>query len=161
LDKTDGLSCPGEAKCLEFKDNDVPTDAVESMTIGCKYGRMKGRTLENYCHNQVVTIKNSRLPDGSNRLAGCPLYETKSDNLSEALAHSIETAEQFRNFRELNLLPPLTEISVYEFTCFDAAERAVRKVNDEITKRANESDKKPDLSGTGEQMPKRRTGGRP
>lgn len=76
------------------------------------------------------------------------------------MAHSIDTAEQFRNFRELGLLPPLTEISAYEFTCLDAAERAVRKINDELTKKAHKSDKnKSDLpSGIGDNKPKR-TGG--
>lgn len=129
--------------------------------MGGKYGKMRGRTLENYCHNQVVEAKNARCSDGTNRQPGCFLFETKSDNLSESLAHSIDTAEQFRNFRELGLLPSLKEISAYEFTCFDAAERSVRKVNDEASKKASKPDNKNDLpSGIGDNKPKR-TGGNP
>lgn len=129
------------------------------MTIGGRYGRMKKRTLENYCHNMVVTKKNWKCSDGSDRQQGCFLYETKSDNLSEGVAHSIDTAEQFRNFRELGLLPTLDQISAYEFTCLDSAERAVRKINDEISKKASKPDKKSDLpTGIGE-VPKK-TGGR-
>ena len=131
------------------------------MTIGSKYGRMKKRTLENYCHNQIVTAKTARCSDGSNRQAGCPLYETKPDNLTESLAHSVDTAEQFRNFKELGLLPTLDKISAYEFICFDNAERAVRKINDEISKES--TDKANKNSGNTEDSFKerkpRRTGG--
>ncbi len=159
LEKTDGLSCPGEAQCLKFKDEELPSDPIENLTIGSKYGRMKRRTLENYCHNMVVTRENWKCSDGSNRLQGCFLYETKSDNLSEAMQHSLETAEQFRNFKELGLLPSLVEISAYEFTCLDAAEKAVRTINAEHAKakKPDNTQQPPDL---GEKRPKK-IGGEP
>lgn len=123
------------------------------MTIGSQYGKLRKRSLENYCHNKVATAKN-RLQQG------CFLYETK-DNFTPSLAHSIETAEQFRNFKELGLLPTLTEISAYEFTCFDAAEAAVRKINNEITKKAHKPDKKTELpSGIGDNRSGRMGGGK-
>jgi hypothetical protein len=125
--------------------------------VGGKYGQMKKRTLSNYCHNEIVTIQNAKLPDGSMRLSGCPLYETK-DNMSESLEHSVSTAEQFRNFKELGLLPVLDEITAYEFTCFDAAERAVRKINNEISKKqAKEASKK--AANQDQQQDPRKTGG--
>jgi len=124
---------------------------------------MVKRTLENYCHNEVITAK-SKCSDGSRKLQGCPLFGTKSDNIGESLAHSVDTAEQFRNFKELGLLPPLTQISAYEFTCLDAAERAVRRITDEQNKKAMKSDKKRNQSelpsGIGERPQGKRFGNR-
>lgn len=108
--------------------------------------------MENYCHNQVATAANKLQQ-------GCPLFETKSDNVGEAVAHSIETAEQFRNFKELGLLPSLNEISAYEYTCFDAAERAVRQVNAEVSKPKPDKKSASPLD-TGDNRPKK-TGGPP
>ncbi len=125
--------------CLKFKDDEHPTDPVEVVTIGSKYGRLKKRTLENYCHNEVVTAKTPKCSDGSNKQQGCFLYKTKSDNLGLALNYAIDTAEQFRSFKELGLLPTLDDISAFEFACFESAEKAVRKIENE---RIKEADKK-------------------
>lgn len=150
MEKTKGLSCPGEAKCLLGKES----KPLDTLIIGGAYGQLRKRTLENYCHKEVATAKNGLQQ-------GCPLFDTKSDNMSEALTHSVDTAEQFRNFKELGLLPSLNEISAYEFVCYDTAERAVRKINDEQQKAANKKSSAPTQTPPGVGEEKQKTGARP
>lgn len=93
---------------------------------------MRQRTLENYCHDTQATPQN-RLNHG------CPLFKTKPDDISQSLSHAIDTAETFRKYKELNLLPTLDIITAYEYACYDAADTAVRKTQDDIQR---EEDKK-------------------
>ncbi len=72
------------------------------------------------------------------------------DNIGLALNHAMQTAEEFRSFKELGLLPPLTEISAFEFTCLEAAENAIRQVNNEQMNKANKPKKQELPSGIGD-----------
>jgi hypothetical protein len=126
IDKTKGLSCPGELYCLSKTPDNPDADPevmkkLESVKINGAYGRIQGRTFENYCHNKPHN-KENRL------LQGCLLYPTKPDLITSTLQVAIDVAEYFRELKELNLLPKLEDMSCYEFSCFRAAERATRKV---------------------------------
>ncbi len=72
--------------------------------------------------------------------------------MSPELSYAVNTAEEFRNYKELNLLPSLDVITAYEFMCLDTAERAVRKTQDELQK---EDEKKNKIG----QDPMHKTGG--
>lgn len=72
------------------------------------------------------------MPTKENRLLqGCPLYNTKPENMPATLTTAIHTAEDLRNLKELGLLPSLDDMSAWEFTCLDAAERASRTIQNE------------------------------
>jgi hypothetical protein len=104
---------------------------LSDLIVGGKYGQLRKRTLSNYCHNHEVTAKLAVELGIPNLQTGCPLFETKSDGLPEDLAHAIDTAEQFREFKELGINLELEDIGAYEFSCYSAADRAVRKINNE------------------------------
>lgn len=101
--------CPGEETCT--------TDRLRGVIA-----RAPGRTLQNYCHDKP---------------GGCPLFATKPQPVPLHLSAAIETAEEMRRDKELNLLPPLTEMPVRSYVCYRAADEAARRVQDEAIEEMN------------------------
>lgn len=116
LDRT----CPGEYEC---QNNKVTGE------IGGLHGIREKRTLENYCHDKPAT-KDNKLK------AGCPLFATKPENVPPSLIGAIEAAELLRRYKQHGLLPPISELSAWEFCCFDTAESASNEVEAEAMKEA-------------------------
>jgi hypothetical protein len=87
------------------------------------------RTLENYCHNKEATPSNGLKQ-------GCPLYDTKPENVPPSLVGAIEAAESLRSYKANDCLPPITELTAWEYACFDIAENASRKIEAEAAKEA-------------------------
>lgn len=113
--------CPGEHECT--------TDKVLGQ-IGSIHGQREGRTLENYCHNKVATKSNGLK-------TGCPLYGTKPENTPPSLYGAIEAAEILRRYKQRGTLPPISELSAWEYCCFDTAEAAADKIEAEVLSEAN------------------------
>jgi hypothetical protein len=134
--KLDGRSCPGEHKCT--------TEGTGE--IGGFYGRKNERTLENYCHNQVPTPLNGLK-------SGCPLYETKPENVPPSLMGAIDAAETLRRYKQRGCLPHIEEMTAWEFCCFDTAEEASEKIESEAIKDASGDKKGSGNSDTNKQTP--------
>jgi hypothetical protein len=100
--------------------------------------------LENYCHNKQPNPRNGLL-------TGCMLYPTKAEHMTPSLQIAIDTAEYFRELKELWLLPSLDDMTAFEFECYKAAERASRKVQNDKIREMEEKDKKPSKLGQGDQ----------
>lgn len=120
--KLEGKSCPGEHRCKTDKLNGE---------IGGIHGRVQGRTLENYCHNKEAT-KDNKLQQG------CPLYDTKPENVPPSLIGAIEAAEELRELKELGLLPTINELTAWEVCAYRVAERASRKIESEALKESGD-----------------------
>lgn len=63
--------------------------------------------------------------------SGCPLYDTKPENIPAILSSAIDVAEDLRELKALDMLPSLDDITAWEFCCYRTAERAVRKIEAE------------------------------
>lgn len=141
LRKLDGKTCPGQGRCT--------TDRTNGEIAGV-HGRVQGRTLENYCHDKEATKENGLKH-------GCPLYNTKPENVPPSLIGAIEAAEELRELKELGLLPSINELTAWEVACFKAAEHASRKIEAEAIKEmnsnssGNSSDRQTPLGEFGEQ----------
>lgn len=129
----DGKSCPGEHKCT--------TDLI-SGEIGGTYGSRQGRTLENYCHGEVASFEKGLKQ-------GCPLFPTKPENTPQSLYGAIEAAETLRRYKHHGILPPVSELSAWEFCCFDTAEEASDEVEAEYLKEASNQGSTPQKTPMG------------
>jgi hypothetical protein len=98
--------------------------------IASLYGQREGRTLENYCHDQIATAENKLRP-------GCPLYSTKPENVPPSLIGAIDAAEMLRRYKLRGVLPPITELTAWEFCAFDTAEEASDEITAEDMKKAD------------------------
>ena len=119
--KLDGKSCPGQVFCT--------SNRKEGEIAGVK-GRAQGYTLQNHCHNEEVT------PFGHLK-EGCRFFDTKPENVPQNLLGAIQTAEEFRELKELNLLPKLHQITGFEFECYRTAENASRVIEAEAMEEAS------------------------
>jgi hypothetical protein len=129
-----GHSCPGENVCS--------TDKFRGEIAGI-HGKSQGRTFENYCHKEIPTKENGLKP-------GCPLFDTKPENTPPSLLGAIEAAETLRRYKTRGSLQPITELSAWEWCCFDTAE----EVSDMLESEANIealNDSKDGTSTTGKQ----------
>lgn len=54
---------------------------------------------------------------------------------------AVGTAETFRTYKRLNLLPTLEHMTAYEFVCYDTAETTVEKVHNDLQKEKDKKDK--------------------
>lgn len=115
--------CPGEKTCI----SDPFKGRIASLE-----GKREGRTLENYCHNKVATASNGLKQ-------GCPLYDTKPENTPSKLLGAIEAAELLRRYKLRGLLPPITELTAWEYCCFDVAEEAADKIEAEALRESTDS----------------------
>jgi hypothetical protein len=110
---------------------------------------MRKRTLENYCHDKELSVAN-RVQEK------CPLFKTKTERLTETLSHGIGVAEEFRKYKRLGLLPPLDEMTAYEFMCLDTSDSAIEEAQAEIQKEEEKKNKNappppvPKMGGGGE-----------
>lgn len=73
-----------------------------------------------------------------NRLKeGCPFFDTKPENVPKKLLGAIQTAEEFRENKELGLLEPtLVKITAFEYECYKTAEAASRLIEAEEAEEA-------------------------
>ncbi len=110
-----GKSCPGEQFCTTNED----TGEIAGM-----HGRLEHRTLENYCHNKEATKSNGLKP-------GCPLYDTKPENVPVGIIGAIDAAESLRRYKKRGTLPPIDELTAWEYCCFDTAEEASDTIESE------------------------------
>lgn len=77
------------------------------------------------------------MPDVVNGLkTGCPLYPTKPENVPKNLMGAISAAETLRTYKTLGVLPPLSELSAWEFTCLTTAEAASSTIEAEALQNA-------------------------
>jgi hypothetical protein len=113
--KNNGKSCPGEKVCT--------SDALIGQIAGL-HGKTEGRTLQNFCHKELPTKEN-------NLKQGCPFYDTKPENVPESLLGAIETAELLRKYKTRGCLPPIEDLTAWEFCCYDVAEDASDAVQNE------------------------------
>jgi len=104
-----GDGCPGEHTCT--------TDTKKGVIAGLQ-GRTQGWTLENHCHKDRGR-------------GGCPLFDTKPENVPSSLYSAIDTAEDLRELKEINLLPTIEKLTSWEVCCYRVAEAATREVDAE------------------------------
>lgn len=69
---------------------------------------------------------------------GCPFFDTKPENVPKNLLGAIETAEEMRVLKRLELLPSLDKMTAYEFECYKAAEFAHDTIEAEEMEKAME-----------------------
>jgi hypothetical protein len=78
------------------------------------------------------------------------LYATKPEHITHSLQMAITVAEEFRELKELGLLPKLEDMTCYEFECYKSAERAVGKVQNDKSREMEEQSKNgPTKTGRG------------
>lgn len=121
-----GKVCPGESVCLNDK---------EKGEIAGPFGRAQKRTLENFCHDQTATPFNALH-------AGCLLYPTKPENTPPSLYAAIDTAEELRELKDLNLLPSINELTSWEVCAYRVAESASRLIEAEEIQKSNKEQNK-------------------
>lgn len=117
--ESNGEVCPGEAQCT--------SDRTKGRIAGLE-GRVQKRTLKNYCHNQTANKDNGLF-------TGCPLYDTKPENTPATLYGAIEAAEILRGYKQRGVLPPITEMTAWEYSCFETAEEASDLIESEQAKK--------------------------
>lgn len=119
--KLEGKCCPGEAVCTSNrKDGEI---------AGVR-GRSQGYTLQNHCHNEEVTPFNGLKEP-------CPFFDTKPENIPHRIIGAVQTAEEYRELKELGLLKnDLGSLTAFEYECYRTAEAASRLVESEAIKDA-------------------------
>ena len=127
--------CPGERECTSNK---------FTGEIAGRHGQLQGRTLENYCHNTVATANNGLKQ-------GCPLYDTKPENVPDVLVGAIDAAETLRRYKQRGCLPTINELTAWEYCCYDTAEEASDTVEAEEIEGETEGTSSSSTSAVGKQ----------
>lgn len=115
----DNRSCPGQSFC---------TTNIKG-EIASPQGKVRHRTLENFCHDKPATVQNGLQQ-------GCPLYPTKPENVRQELIPLIGLAEDLRVYKKRGALLDIEKLGCIEWTAFSAAEDASDVVEAEAMEEA-------------------------